>query len=101
MIEEKEILEYNKTGECHTNRIIVEEEQIKETKNYYEESMDALIHYMENHEINPSENRWDKYAVCNKYLSSKTIGYLSGIRFNTLCRKMRKELNKRKRQMKD
>ena len=32
--------------------------------------------------------------VCKKYLSSKTIGYLSGIGFNTLCRKLRKEIKR-------
>jgi len=42
------------------------------------------------------------YAVSlanSRYLSSKTIGYLSGIGFNTLCRKIRKEINWKKRQI--
>lgn len=67
-------------------------------QNGYEESMDALIRYMRSDKKNPSEKEWDRYATCYQYLSSKTIGYLSGIGFNPLCRKVRKEINKKKRQ---
>ena len=66
-------------------------------ENIYEKSINALIQYMKLHDTNPSEKCWNHYAINKKYLSSKTIGYLSGMGFNTLCRKTRKQLNKEKR----
>lgn len=84
------------------NDIIEKEEihQLEETKkDYYEESIYALIEYMKNDEKNPNENRWNEIAISKKYLSSKTIGYISGMGFNTLCRKLRKQINKNKRQI--
>lgn len=100
MQDKKKILEYQKK-EVYLKDHIIEKENIKGCKkDYYKESLDALIQYMKNHEKNPSENRWDQYVIDKKYLSSKTIGYLSEIGFNTLCRKLRKEINKEKRQIK-
>ena len=57
-----------------------------------------MIQYMKNNEKNPSESVWNKIAIENEYLSSKTIGYLSNIGFNTLCRKLRRGINRNKRQ---
>lgn len=89
----------NKKEEAYSrNKIIVENEKVKKSRNYYEESIYALTEYMKENEQNPSENKWDNYVLDKKYLSSKTIGFLSGIGFNNLCRKMRKELNRKKRQ---
>lgn len=64
---------------------------------YYLESINALKEYMRKNEKNPNEQQWNKYAIKNKYLSSKTIGYLSEIGFNSFCRKLRKEINKEKK----
>lgn len=69
----------------------------KNRKDYYTESVNALIEYMKRYEKNPNEKQWDKYAIQNEYLSSKTIGYLSEIGFNTFCRNLRKQINKEKR----
>lgn len=69
----------------------------QEKKDYYVESMNALIEYMRKNEKNPNEKQWDKYAVQNEYLSSKTIGYLSENGFNRLCRNLRKQINNEKR----
>lgn len=97
MQEEKDIIEYqNENKKAYDTIDIVEEEQ---KRNYYEESIYALIQYMKNNDKNPSEKRWDKKAIDEKYLSSKTIGYLSGMGFNKLCRKLRKQINKNKRQI--
>ena len=74
------------------------EKRKKQENTYYEESMNALIHYMKNHDKNPNEKCWNQYAINKKYLSSKTMGYLSGMGFNTLCRQKRKELNQEKKQ---
>lgn len=102
MQERKRIFENPKREEAYHENIIIETGKIEGyKKDYYEESMNALIQYMKSHDQNPSEKRWDQYAIYEKYLSSKTIGYLSGVGFNTLCRKLRKEINKAKRQIKD
>ena len=85
----------NKNEEAYDTTNIIE----KEKKNYYDESIYALIEYMKNNEKNPSEKKWDQIAISNEYLSSKTIGYVSGIGFNKLCRNLRKQINKEKRQM--
>lgn len=69
----------------------------KNKKNYYAESINALIEYMKKYEKNPNEKQWNKHAIQNRYLSSKTIGYLSEVGFNTLCRNLRKQINKQKR----
>lgn len=94
MQEESKILEYQKEEAYHKKTLIKQRIQ----KSGYEESMNALVQYMRNDEKNPSEKQWNQYAICYKYLSSKTMGYLSGIGFNTLCRKLRKRINKEKRQ---
>ncbi len=68
-----------------------------QSNNLYNESIEALIQYMREHDENPNEKSWNHYAINKKYLSSKTIGYLSGMGFNTLCRKKRKLINKEKK----
>lgn len=106
MQEERNILEYeSENEEAYSRKNIVENEETncleEQTKNYYEESIYALIEYMKNNEKNPNEKEWDKFAVCRRYLSSKTIGYIYGKGFNKLCRNLRKQINKNKRQIKD
>ncbi len=59
---------------------------------YYNESIEGLKQYMQNNEVNPSEVRWNKYAIKHSYLSSQTMGYLYGEGFNKLCKKIRKEM---------
>lgn len=93
MQEESKISEYQEEA-YHEKTLIKQPTE----KNDYEESMNALVQYMRNDEKNPSEKQWNRYAICYEYLSSKTMGYLSGIGFNTLCRKLRKKINKEKRQ---
>lgn len=98
MQKQKEILEYQE--EVYLKDSTRKENQRKR-KNYYKESEKALIQYMKQHEQNPSEKRWNQYAIDKKYLSSKTMGYLSQVGFNTLCRRLRKEINRKKRQIQD
>lgn len=64
---------------------------------YYDKSIDALIEYIKNNEINPSEVRWNKHAIQHDYLSSQSIGYLNGRGFNKLCKIIRKKIEKEKR----
>lgn len=81
-----------------TKKIIENEEKEKQKINYYDVTIYALIQYMKNSKENPSEKKWDKIAIEKQYLSSKTIGYISGVGFNKFCRNLRKQINKSKRQ---
>lgn len=84
---------------------MVEEKQFKDGEynqkeekfNYYEKSIEFLKKYIQLTEQNPSESKWNEYAIKEKYLSSKSMGYISGIGFNKLCRKIRKEINNNKK----
>ncbi len=64
-------------------------------QNYYLNSILELIEYMKMNPKNPSESRWNKYAIKKGCLSSKTLGYMYEDGFNNLCRKLRKEINKK------
>lgn len=68
----------------------------EEKEKIYLQSMNALISYINHNKRNPNEKEWNKYAINKKCLSSKTIGYLSGMGFNVLCRKIRKQIKKKK-----
>lgn len=39
----------------------------------------------------PSEKQWNNYAKEEKLLSSKSMEYYSGTKFNKMCRKMIKK----------
>ncbi len=65
----------------------------KQKRNYYNESITALKEYMMQDFQNPTEKDWNNYAIKNGYLTSKTLGYLSEIGFNSMCRKIRIEIN--------
>ncbi len=97
-MQEENILEDDSKNEkeFYTEKIVEQQSKKRKLNYYYEESINALIQYMKEHDVNPSEKCWNHYAIQKKYLSSKTIGYLSGIGFNTLCRKTRKQINKEK-----
>ena len=95
----RNIIKYKRGKEAyHRKNIGIQQNSKKQKRDYYVESMSALIVYLKNNEENPNENTWNHYAVENDYLSSKSIGYLSKINFNTLCRKLRKQINHEKRQ---
>lgn len=59
----------------------------------YKESMDSLRLYIKITKTIPSETQWNNYAVQEKLLSSKSIEYYSGYKFNRLCRKIMKYKN--------
>lgn len=61
-------------------------------QSYYTKSMQALIEYIQINEKNPSEVRWNHYAIKKGYLSSQTMGYIYGQGFNKLCKAIRKKL---------
>lgn len=62
-----------------------------EVKLYYEKSLKALEKYIKKTKTRPNEKNWNKLAVQNGYLSSESIGYICGIGFNKLCRKIIKK----------
>ena len=57
----------------------------------YEKSLDELKKYLKRDKKIPSEKRWNRYAYENNLLSSKTLEYLYGLRFNKMCRKLIKK----------
>lgn len=54
----------------------------------YAKSLEALNLYIKIIKTVPSEEQWNNYAVQESLLSSKTLEYYSGIKFNKLCRKL-------------
>ncbi|MCI9178044.1 MAG: hypothetical protein HFJ28_05750 [Clostridia bacterium] len=64
---------------------------------YYKESIQALTKYIEENKAMPTEKTWNKMAVSKNYLTSQSLGYLSGLRFPDLCKKKYREIQKRRR----
>lgn len=60
----------------------------------YHITIEALEKYIKENKKRPNEKEWNKYAIKNNYLSSESIGYMCGIGFNKLCRKLIKEIKK-------
>lgn len=56
----------------------------------YEKSIKALQLYIKVIKNLPSGEQWNNYAVQERLLSSKSMEYYSGIKFNKLCRKIMK-----------
>ena len=92
----RKIIKYQNKEACNTKRIVKYRTNIKRKTDYYQKSLRALVEYMKKNEKNPSENVWNKFAIANRYLSGKSIGYLSGVGFNRLCKNIRKKINKMK-----
>ncbi len=67
-------------------------------REFYEKSMKALTAYIENNKEMPTEKVWNRLAIGQDYLSSQTIGYLSGMKFPDLCKKIYKDIQKNKKQ---
>ena len=57
----------------------------------YEKSKKEKKKYLKREKKIPSEKRWNRYAYENNLLSSKTLEYLYGLRFNKMCRKLIKK----------
>lgn len=63
---------------------------------YYERSIEALTKHIEETKIVPTEKNWNKMAISQNYLTSQSLGYLSGIKFPELCKRIYKQTQKRK-----
>lgn len=66
-----------------------------ENNGYYRKSIDALKEYIKRENKTITEVEWNRLAFRNNYLSSETIGYLSNIKFNKLCKNILKDLKKK------
>lgn len=60
----------------------------------YEKSFDELKRYLKKEKKIPSEKVWNRYAYENGLLSSKTMEYVYGVRFNKMCREMNRKKKK-------
>lgn len=65
---------------------------------YYHKSMEALTKHIEQTRTIPTEKIWNQIAIKNDYLTSQSIGYLSGTKFPDLCKKIYKQTNKKKKE---
>lgn len=63
-----------------------------DSNNYYNKSIEALEEYIGREKKTITEVEWNRLAFKNNYLSSETIGYLSKIKFNKLCKKILKDI---------
>ena len=64
---------------------------------YYQTSIEALRQYIEKNKEIPTEKIWNKMAVQKSYLTSQSLGYLAGVKFPDLCKKIYKETQKKKK----
>ena len=62
----------------------------------YDKSLEELKLYLKVLNIIPNERDWNRYAKEENVLSSKTLEYFYGENFNKMCRKLIKEVRKKK-----
>lgn len=62
----------------------------------YDKSFDELIKYMKKEKKIPSEKAWNRFAYDNNLLSSKTMEYIYGLRFNIMCKEIKSKKKKQK-----
>ena len=65
-------------------------------KQYYERSIQSLTEYIKNNKAIPTEKIWNQTAYYYNYLTSQSLGYLSGLKFPDLCKKIYKQIRKEK-----
>lgn len=62
----------------------------------YDRSLEELKLYLKIVKKIPNERQWNKYAVIQNVLSSKSLEYEYGGNFNNMCRKLIKEVRAKK-----
>lgn len=65
---------------------------------FYQRSMEALTEYIEKNMDVPTEKEWNKMAIEKDYLTSQSIGYISNMKFPEICKKIYKELRKKRKE---
>ncbi len=68
-------------------------------KQYYEQSIIELEQYIQNSGEIPTEKEWNQMAVKKDLLSGPTLAYLSGEKFPELCKKIYKNIRRKKKGM--
>ena len=63
----------------------------------YEKSLNELKLYLKIIKEIPNETVWNRYAQSQEILSSKSLEYKYGSKFNKMCRELIKETNKESR----
>lgn len=63
----------------------------------YKQSVEILTKYITDNKIIPTEKEWNKVAAQNNYLTSPTMGFISGIKFPDLCKKIYKKMLKKEK----
>lgn len=62
-------------------------------KYFYNQSKSGLLEYFNIHDNFPDISKWNEYAKYNNYLSSESIKYISGKRFDLWCLETIKNLD--------
>ena len=67
-----------------------------EYEQYYKKSIESLTKYIEENKAMPTEKVWNQIAFNNNYLTSQSLGYLAGLKFPELCKKIYKQTQRKK-----
>lgn len=63
----------------------------------YEKGLEKLKQYLEVVNNIPSEEQWNRYAFQERLLSSKSLEYVYGHKFNVMCRRLIREVRGKKK----
>ena len=61
---------------------------------YYKKTVDALKQYIKENKKIPTEKVWNKIAAEKELLTSQTLSYLSGTKFQNLCEELNQNIQK-------
>ena len=61
---------------------------------YYKKTVDALKQYIKENKKIPTEKAWNKIAAEKELLTSQTLSYLSGTKFQNLCEELNSNTQK-------
>ena len=61
---------------------------------YYRKTVDALKQYIKENKKIPTEKVWNKIAAEKELLTSQTLSYLSGTKFQNLCEELNQNIQK-------
>ena len=61
---------------------------------YYKKTVDALKQYIKENKKIPTEKVWNKIAAEKELLTSQTLSYLSGTKFQNLCEELNSNIQK-------
>lgn len=65
---------------------------------FYQKSIEALTEYIEKNMDVPTEKEWNRMAIEKDYLTSQSMGYIANTKFPEICKKIYKELRKKRKE---